>query len=100
MTLRKTHPSTFSRRMFKIIVVTVPKANITRYTLKASTFPGNTLPIRAPVLVCKKVYEIPQSTETAKHSPYYSRKKQSIDTKPASSTIAVPMIASLNLQNG
>lgn len=100
ITVKKTHPGSDSRAIFKTIVVTVPKANTTRKTLKASTLPGNTLPINAPVFVCKKVSAIPQSTDTKKHRPYFYKKKQSIEAKAASSTITVPTIESLYLQKG
>ena len=44
-------PGVESSAIFNTIVVTVPKAKMTLNTLKASTFPGNTFPINAPVLV-------------------------------------------------
>ncbi len=52
----------------RIIVVVVPNAKIILKTLKAYTLPGNTIPIKAPVLVCRKVSADPHKKATAKHS--------------------------------
>ena len=54
--------------MLSKIVKETPIANITRYTLKASTFPGKMMPIKAPVFVCIKVSDPPQRQATPKHN--------------------------------
>jgi hypothetical protein len=72
--VRNTHPGTDFRAIFKTIVVVVPRAKIILYTLKASTLPGKTIPMRAPVFVCRNVSADPQRKATAKQSGYSSKK--------------------------
>ena len=64
--VRKIQAGWFLRRTLRMIVTVVPRAKMTRYTLKASTFPGNISPVKAPILVCKKVSEEPHKKATAK----------------------------------
>lgn len=47
--------------MFRIKIDTTPIEKNTRYTLNASTFPGKTFEIIAPVLVWRKFYEQPHN---------------------------------------
>jgi hypothetical protein len=41
--------------------------------LNPSTLPGNIFDIKAPVLVCKNVYEDPHKNEQTKHKGYDSK---------------------------
>lgn len=99
MMVKKTQAGVDFNAILSTIVVVVPKAKMILQTLNASTLPGKTIPMRAPVFVCKNVSADPQRNATAKQSGYSFKKKHKSETNPATYTHNVPTTASLNLQN-
>ena len=79
--------------------VTTPIEKNIRNTLNASTFPGNILAINPPVFVCRRFSADPHRNAQAKDRGKDFISQQMNEVNAATSTIKVPIMASLNLQN-
>lgn len=79
--------------------LTAPIEKNILYTLKASTLPGKIFDINPPVFVCKKFQDAPHKNEHTNAKGRDLAQQQTNEVNAAASTMRVPTVANLNLQN-